>query len=219
MAETKIKTQAIDTERILGWEFVSEVLTYSNSTTVTIVSGGTNRYQIGDKIRYKQGGSYKYGVVIGVTSTTLTIFGGSDFTIANSAITDVYVSRVQNPFGFPDWFNYSITVTWNGTTPGGTTTIVSKFRLDGRTCFVFVKGNYTTAGANNTQLDFAGPMAAAVTAGEYSIPGNGLVSNAEITTLPSAAARAVGYGTGPQIYLFFSSLSAKSFEAALFYPV
>ena len=95
-----------------GWLSANETWTYASANTITVPSGAANKYGKGDKIRLKQGGSYKYFYIIGVADTVLTVTGGSDYTVANSAITDNYYSHQMNPFGFTMEFACA-SPTWN----------------------------------------------------------------------------------------------------------
>ena len=104
------------------WVFVSSASFKVTGQDVT----GT--YQVGTRLRWKQGGAYKYAYVQSSsfsTDTTVTINAGSDFTIANATITDNWYSY-KNPQGFPEWFNY---------TPTGVSatnvTLTGRFRLLG----------------------------------------------------------------------------------------
>lgn len=103
----------------MGWIGVSGSWSYASATTITVPSGATSVYQKGDRIRLKQGGGYKYFYVTAVASTTLTVSGGTDYTVANAAITDAAYSRASLPFGFPSFFSY--TPTWSGLTVGSGT--------------------------------------------------------------------------------------------------
>lgn len=67
----------------------------------------TDRIQQGTKIRYKQGGEYKYDFVSEVsfaTDSTLTLMGGS--TVEEEAITDFAYSNIANPIGWPFGVDY-----------------------------------------------------------------------------------------------------------------
>lgn len=103
--ETKLKSQAINTELNNGWIFPNIIPTYASASTMTVPSGAASIYQKGDKVRFKQGAGYKYMYIIGVADTVLTLTGGSDYTVDNSGITDFYYSHQENPLGFPGWFN------------------------------------------------------------------------------------------------------------------
>lgn len=84
-----------------GWAPANETWEYASATTITVPSGATSRYQKGDKIRLKQGGGYKYFYIVSVADKLLTVTGGSDYTVANAAITDNYYSKAMNPQGWP----------------------------------------------------------------------------------------------------------------------
>jgi len=85
-----------------GWTSAGETWTYASASTITVPSGAASKYQKGDKIRFKQGATYKYFYIITVADTLLTVTGGSDYTVATpTAITDNYYSHSENPLGFP----------------------------------------------------------------------------------------------------------------------
>ena len=86
---------------ISGWHSaIDETWTYASATTFTIAEDVTDRYQVGDAIRYKQGGAYKYGRVTNVTysspNSTITVFGDA---LTAATITDNWFSKILNPFG------------------------------------------------------------------------------------------------------------------------
>ena len=104
-----------------GWMPVSDTWTYASTTTITIPSDGTITYQKGMKIRFKQGGAYKYLPIKTVAATLLTTFTTSDYSVANAAITDIAYSFYETPLGWPDWFNF--TATWTGITGSGASVV------------------------------------------------------------------------------------------------
>lgn len=101
-----------------GWAELGETFTYASASTITVASDATTRFQKGDKIRFKQGAGYKYYVVVAVAATVLTVLVNTDYTVANAAISDVWVSRAARPFGFPSGF----AITGFATTGWGTPT-------------------------------------------------------------------------------------------------
>lgn len=117
---TTIETWLLDKTE-LGWIPVNETWTYASASTITVPTDATLKYQKSDRIRLKQGGSYKYYTIVSLTSTILTVAVNTDFTVANSAITDVYISRGLLPFGFPSSFNWAPAPT-NFTLGNGTLT-------------------------------------------------------------------------------------------------
>lgn len=92
-----------------GWIPVTETWTYASASTITVPTNATTRYQKGVKIRFKQGGSYKYYVGKTIAATLITVFVNTDYVVANSAITDIAYSFGEKPYGFPDYFRYTPT--------------------------------------------------------------------------------------------------------------
>ena len=48
-------------------------------------------------------------ITVGVADTVLTVTGGRDYTVHNSAITNPYFSKIENLQEFPPYFNYTPT--------------------------------------------------------------------------------------------------------------
>lgn len=122
---------------LFGWVPISETWTYQSSSSVTVPSDATTRFQKGDKFRLKQGGSYKYFSTLGISSNQLALTGGIEYSIANAPITDIYFSKVDSPYGFPDYFDTS-SITFNtGTIDDGAggqpMTTISKIKITGNT--------------------------------------------------------------------------------------
>ena len=118
-----------------GWVEVSGWL-YASATTITVPAGAALIYAVGDQVRLKQGGAYKYFSIIAVADTLLTVTGGSDFSVANAAITDAAFSK-GGGVGHPVYFNYSPTVTYSGGTTNPTSfSFTLRFCVNRRTVFV-----------------------------------------------------------------------------------
>lgn len=99
------------TGRFDGWVAAggygsAQTWTYASATTITVSSGATSKYSVGDKIKLTQT-TVKYFYVVAVANTLLTVTGGSDYTVANAAITLPYYSKIENPQGFPHFFNWT----------------------------------------------------------------------------------------------------------------
>lgn len=140
MPQTQLKSQqAFGGD---GWQLANETWTYASATTITVPSGAASKYAKGDKIKLTQT-TVKYFYIIGVADTVLTVTGGSDYTVANEAISANYYSHESSPIGFPDWFNWTPAYTGFSSNP----TIQSQFSLKGRTCFI--KGYPSSAGTSN----------------------------------------------------------------------
>ena len=128
-----------------GWISAASTWTYASASTITVPSGAASIYQKGDRIRWKQGGAYKYGVLVAVADTLLTIAVNTDYTVATpTAITDNYYSHQANPLGYPGSFNYTPTYTGFSSNPSGVT---AKYSIIGNRCFLYVFTNI--AGTSN----------------------------------------------------------------------
>lgn len=98
-----------------GWIPVSATWTRTGNHTFTVSGDVTTTYRKGTKVRYKDGGSYEYGMiassVYGAPNTTVTLITNSDYAMAAATITDTYLSYAETPEGFPAYFNYTTTPT------------------------------------------------------------------------------------------------------------
>jgi hypothetical protein len=144
---------AITATKTTGWTDVSDTWTYVSANTITVPSGAASIYQIGDRIRFKQGGGYKYFVLIAVADTTLTILVNTDYTVANAAITDIYFSHQSNPIGYPGWFALAAptfdVATYDNAGGAQPTTSQHRASIDGRTFKAHYRGSGTKAGTSN----------------------------------------------------------------------
>jgi hypothetical protein len=145
-----------------GWQGINDSWSYASATTITVPSGAASLYQIGDRIKITQT-TVKYFYIISLTDTVLTVSGGSDYTVANAAISAIYVSHQSNPIGFPGNFNFSpARAVSGGTVPTYTTIDLSYFRMEGTmvyVCFSWVNLSGGTAGAGTNPLTFSLPVA------------------------------------------------------------
>lgn len=87
-----------------GWILSVDTWTYASAITFTMSGDKTAKYSAGMKIKLTQT-TVKYFIITkveyGAPNTTVTIYGGTDYTLANATITGAYVSRERNPHGFP----------------------------------------------------------------------------------------------------------------------
>lgn len=199
-----------------GWVADVNTWTYVSSTSLK-VSGVdvTSQFVKGTKIKLTQT-TAKYFIVKSSsfsTDTTVTVTGGSDYSLANAAITLPYYSYQVNPQAWPGYFNFTPSVTWNGTPPSTATTI-AKFKVEGKQVFWYFKQSNTGAGTSNSQVAVDGiPIDTAGTSSEYNYAGSGYGStNTAGSGIPTTNGRSIVYNsTSPTIYVFFdSSISAKA---------
>lgn len=110
------KTTLSTLQKILladGWISAGETWTYGSASdpefTFTIAGVDlTTKYYAGMRIKLTQT-TAKYFIITKVafsTDTTVTIYGGTDYDLANAAITSPYYSTAKAPAGFPLAPNY-----------------------------------------------------------------------------------------------------------------
>ena len=87
-----------------GWISARATLTYASASAPTFVCNVntdlTTRISVGMKIKLTQT-TTKYFFVTAITSTTITLYGGTTYSVINATISNVYFSSVQLPYGFP----------------------------------------------------------------------------------------------------------------------
>lgn len=147
-----------------GWMDANESWTFANSTNITVPSDATTKYAVGDKIKLTQSATVKYFYIVAVTATNLTVTAGTDYTVANSAITANFYSHESSPLNFPQWFNFTGTLT--GMTASVTDTTM-KFSLNGRLATISPGASTFLNGTSNAiTMTLTGlPVAAGSTTG------------------------------------------------------
>jgi hypothetical protein len=87
-----------------GWTLISQVLTYATADaptfTATTSADLTPFISVGMRIMLTNT-TVKYFIVTAITSSTITLYGGTDYALTNVAISAVYYSPHKAPFGFP----------------------------------------------------------------------------------------------------------------------
>jgi len=126
-----------------GWTPVFDTWTYASASTITVPSNATTYLHKCVKIRFKQGGSYKYYIATTVAATLITIAVNSDYTVANAGITDIAYSYADNPLGFPHHFNFTSTIAGFSSNPA---TILLTYSVSGNKLFFNAS---TTDGTGN----------------------------------------------------------------------
>ena len=164
-----------------GWIDQTGVTWTRTGNHVFTISGDvTATYRKGTMVRYKDGGSFEYGVVINAAhaggTTTVTLATNTDYTMAATTITDNYISHIETPEGWPGWFSYTPTYSASGSMTYGTiTTAFAKRRIQGRTVQVQLRATGTTGGSASTAINATLPVEALQSAS--SIAGYGLVTD------------------------------------------
>ena len=146
-----------------GWVASGETWTYASATTFTISGDKTAKYNKGDKIKLENT-SVKYFYIVDVSysspNTTITVTGGTDYTLANSTIASPYYSK-QNPTDFPHFFNYTPTYSASGSmTFTSVTTRKAIFSIVHNQVNVILDFTGTTGGTASTGITATLPVTA-----------------------------------------------------------
>jgi hypothetical protein len=139
------------------WIYISNACSYNSPFSITVSTGAALIYSVGDKLRIRQGESWKYFYITIVADTLLTVCAGKDYSVADATITDVYYSKVETPIGFPQWFALSDPIwTASGTSFGEypPTTADDSFIMVGKTVILSIQ-NLTHASSPGTGVFFA----------------------------------------------------------------
>lgn len=135
-----------------GWIAETNTWTYSsataNSGVFTISGDHTSRLTKGMKVKYTQT-TLKFGVITSVSysspNTSVAITGGTDYVLANAAISSPYYSYGDRPALFPNLFaDTSLTPT--GFSAQGT--YYNRFMTTGTICHLW--HHYTALGTSNS---------------------------------------------------------------------
>lgn len=128
-----------------------ESWTYASATTITVPTDATLKYGVGMVIKITQStGGTKYGTIIDVDPTLLTIKWRNGATLANEAITSPYYTALATPLGAgpiqPDqWTNPYRASVYSSTSPTLTANVWTKAPLNTE--------NYDTNGDFNTSTN------------------------------------------------------------------
>jgi hypothetical protein len=149
-----------------GWVDAQSAWVYVSATSFKVVGADvTNRYPVGTKLSCTDAAATKYFYVVSsayaASDTTVTITGGSDYTLSGGAITNPRFSYVATPQGFPGAFAY--TPTEVGWAEAGLT-IRGAFALAARnlTAWLYAQG---TSDSTTTTLTIPFVVSAKLTAG------------------------------------------------------
>jgi hypothetical protein len=87
-----------------GWIPLTGTFAYSSADSPTFVMSTsvdlTGIVGLGMRIKLTQT-TTKYFIVTAITTSSITMYGGTDYTLTSDAISNVYYSSQKTPFGFP----------------------------------------------------------------------------------------------------------------------
>lgn len=149
--------------KLTGWINWPTQPVYVSATSIRFNSINlTTLFPTGTKIRLTQT-TVKYFYVVSAAysggNTTLTLYAGSEFTVANAAITGFGYSHSVT-YGFPEYLNYTPTITYAGgtTDPTSLSLTYSRFSIHGKRIFVAVNGQLTRGSGDRLYTAFTLPL-------------------------------------------------------------
>jgi len=169
----------------VAWQPVTATWTRTGNFTFTVSGDVTATYEKGVRVRYKDGGSFEYGVVgsssYSAPNTTVTLITNSDYAMGATTITDKSISRISQPSGWPDYFNWAPTIVGFSAAPAGG---LYKWRAEGKTLSLTIRQPADgTSSQNNFTISL--PFAAATITDMAWAGPSGAVDNSAILTSPS----------------------------------
>jgi hypothetical protein len=152
---------------LTGWIAGALTWTYASANTLTIPGNVAALFPVGTKIKLTQT-TVKYFYVVGASysspNTTLTLAGGSDYSLTNAAITSPHYSYTANPQGHPIWFNYAPAPSASGSmTLADVVVDFAKFCIVGREVRISLRFTCTTGGTASNTINTVVPVTGTTT--------------------------------------------------------
>jgi len=153
-----------------GWIPVSDTWTYASATTITVPSGATNIYSVGDKFKLTANSVVLQGYIVKVENTKLTVVGDA---LTNYTFSNISYSKTATPQGFPHWFSWTPTPSWaGGTAPTSLTINSARYSQVGKIVYFSVKFDVTVGSGTATVMYCNLPVANAGATGAVSASSN-----------------------------------------------
>jgi hypothetical protein len=153
--DVRAEVCALETELLNGGWLGAAAWTYASPTSFTVAGDQTSLYSKGTFLKCMQA-SLKYGVVAASSysspNTTVSILANSNYSLENAAISLPATSRMANPAGWPDWFNYSCAT--GGLS--GMPVVTARYRVQGKMICLFLDISGTS---NATSFTASAPVA------------------------------------------------------------
>jgi hypothetical protein len=146
-----------------GWFPTTDTITRTGTHTFTVPNDRTTQFRKGAKFAYTDALDNEYGVIASSvytatdTATTVTLIDNTDYGMSTDAIADPALSYIENPAGFPDWFNFDAAPTGFSAVPASPV-----YRWTTKANTIFIGYSEASAGTSNaTTFAATAPVAAA----------------------------------------------------------
>ena len=125
-----------------GWTASADTWTFASATSFTIAGvDRTTTFTKGTRLKFTNNSLTVYATVASSsfsTNTTVNVIVNTDFTIANSAITNPFYSYQVNPSGYPTVFNFADGITGFSANPANR---IAFFTVVGNICTLHIVQN------------------------------------------------------------------------------
>ena len=203
-----------------GWIYDTDTWTYVNATSFKITGKNVAyRFPKGTKIKLVQT-STKYFYVVATaysTDTTVTITGGSDYTLASATISGQAYSYATAPQGFPQWFNFTPTL-YTGWSALPTGTYI--FKIIGRICIYLIDMSAGTS--NGTSAELSIPVVANKSMNKGGVNGYAVDNGSPLTV----ATRWIIAGTDNKVVFYtnmavgnWTNINTKRIRSLIMYEI
>jgi len=155
-AETEIRTGWI----CPFWIYADLVLEYDTATTITTSADLTDLIKPFNKVKYYQNDTLKYGYVYSITDSLITLVPNDDYEVEDADITDFYISKIESPDDFPQYFNYTPDI---APSAGAITSYAvngASFKIDNGLVTAQCDIEITDNGTGSGSVEIDGPLAA-----------------------------------------------------------
>jgi hypothetical protein len=146
-----------------GWFPTTDTITRTGTHSFTVPDDREQQFRKGAKFAYTDALANEYGVVASSvytatdTATTVTLIDNTDYSMSTDTIANPSLSYIENPEGFPQWFNWDAAPTGFSAVPASP---VYRWTTKGNT--IFISYVEATAGTSNaTTFAATAPVAAA----------------------------------------------------------
>ena len=146
---------------LADWVEITEPATFGTGFLSFTNLSYVTPFEVGDRIRLKQGGSYKYFYFIQYGMEFIVfLYGGTDYVMVNGDVTNIAYSRNPAPSNFPTWINVNrsnttiLTATGTNLPLQSTPVNCRKFKMDGDIVTVNIDFTFDNTPAATNWLQF-----------------------------------------------------------------
>lgn len=221
LADALINYTKLSADLTSGWvvpySFVNGLETWAYVSAdaptfvVTVPTDATTKFSVGMRVEITQT-TKKYFIITAVAATSITLYGGTDYTLTNDAITAVRYSTQKAPFGFPlDPAKWSVTMNDASERTQATPTSNVWYNLG-------TTNSQITVPIGSWNVDYAVTIFGTCASSAYGLYTALSTSNSSVSE-PNFATRSGGLTTTTQYYTVKKSYTVTVASKTLYYMI